>query len=518
MAKQQPDILFIVLDTLRRDRLSAYGYEVETSPHFDAFASDATLFERAIAPAQWTVPSHGSLFTGEYPSTHRLVQSNESLSDAYPTMAELLRLAQYHTVAFCNNPLVGILNNGLQKGFDHFYNYAGATPNRPIDMTRAASYLWAKQQLQRVARRVTNQFSHRDWLFQVSLSPLVTPVWTRLANFTGNTTQSIDDLIGYWDAYHQGGSQQPLFSFVNLMGAHLPYRPPRNVLRHIAPDVADDRQAYRYMARFNADPGAWLSPTEAPMADWQSRTLDAFYTAEIAYQDEQVGRLLTHLRQRNQLDDTVVVILADHGEGHGDHHFIGHSFVVYQELVHVPLVIRYPARFPAGRRVKTNISTRRLFHTMMELAGAEHPDVADVAEGLYDLSLTHSLNGHPDPENGVAWAEAFPPQTLLNALAHRQPEAIDRFSLRQVRRGLYVDDYKLATVGHEHESTQLFDLARDPFETDDQAQAQPQRVAQLQADLQQRVATAESRRRAHAPSMIVDEVTAESLRALGYWE
>src|SRR5690606_17881243 len=99
MAK--PNILLIILDTLRRDRLSAYGHGRETSPALDAFAQDATLFERAIAPAQWTIPAHSSIFTGLYPSAHGVTQANGQLSGMHPTLAEILRGDGYETVGFC---------------------------------------------------------------------------------------------------------------------------------------------------------------------------------------------------------------------------------------------------------------------------------------------------------------------------------------------------------------------------------------------------------------------------------
>jgi arylsulfatase A-like enzyme len=133
MPERKPDILLIILDTLRRDRLSIYGHQRPTSPGFDEFASQSTLFERAVAPSQWTIPAHSSLFTGLYPTAHGVIEAYGQLSPAHPTLAEILQVGGYHTIAFCNNPLVGALDNGLQRGFDQFYNYASAVPNRPND-------------------------------------------------------------------------------------------------------------------------------------------------------------------------------------------------------------------------------------------------------------------------------------------------------------------------------------------------------------------------------------------------
>ena len=127
----RPDIVLLVLDTQRLDRLSCYGCAVETSPYIDEFAADSTLFECAVAPAQWTIPSHASMFTGVYPSTHNTVQSFSVLPNTLPTLAERLRDGGYFTAAFCNNPLVGVVNNGLRRGFLSFLNYSGLMTSRP---------------------------------------------------------------------------------------------------------------------------------------------------------------------------------------------------------------------------------------------------------------------------------------------------------------------------------------------------------------------------------------------------
>lgn len=116
----RPDILFLVLDTQRADRLSCYGYDQPTSPHIDALAAEATRFTQAISAAQWTVPSHASMFTGLYPSEHTMVQSYSVLPPDLPTLAERLEASGYYTAGFCNNPLVGVINNGLRRGSPAF--------------------------------------------------------------------------------------------------------------------------------------------------------------------------------------------------------------------------------------------------------------------------------------------------------------------------------------------------------------------------------------------------------------
>lgn len=517
---RQPDILFIVLDTQRRDRLSSYGHTVETSPYFDTFTQDATVFERAVAPAQWTVPAHGSLFTGLYPSTHQLQQAAQRLPSVYPTMAERLKTVDYHTVGFCNNPMVGILDNGLQRGFDEFYNYAGATPNRPASRNNPRAINALIRHFRTFARHISNRFAHNDLLFRLSLNPLIVPFWTRMVNYKGNTAQSIDDLIAYWARHQAGGADQPIFAFLNLMGAHMPYHPPQNALQHVAPDLLNDKQAYNFMNAHNADAAAWISPVEHPLEDWQRHVLNGFYDAEIWHQDQQLGRLLAYLKRTGKLDDTLVVITADHGDGHGDHDFIGHSFVVYQELVHVPLAIRFPERFPAGKHVTTNVSTRRLFHTVLDVAGADLPDMTDDKPNpnadIEGLSLTRATNGRPDTENGIAFAEAFPPVNLLNVLEKRQPAMIGQRRLTDVRRGVYNGDHKLAMVGQRVEGA--FHVANDPAEQRDVSGAIPEMVAQMRQQIDHFVINAEAQRATAAVEASITDDMIEQMRALGYME
>jgi uncharacterized sulfatase len=512
---QKPHILFIVLDTQRRDHLSIYGHTQETSPELDAFAAGATVFERAVAPAQWTLPSHASMFTGLYPSTHGVTQGNGQLSGLYPTLAEILQVAGYHTVAFCNNPLLGILDNGLRRGFDHFFNYAGAAPERPRDMTRSRLQRELATRFRRFAFGVQNRFANNDALFRLSLHPLLTPIWSRYINFKGNTPTSIDDVIAYLGKHQAGGAQQPLFTFVNLMGVHLPYRPPQAYLKRFGRDL--DSRSYNFMRRFNADAARWPSPVDETTPEWERRTLDSFYDAEIAHQDVHVGRLLQYLKTSGALENTLVIITADHGEGHGDHNFFGHSFVVYQELVHVPLVIHYPERFPLGKRVTTNVSTRRIFHTVLEAAGVKPPlDENDPNGNIGALTLANAVNGRVDAEQGMAFSEAFPVSTYIHVMAHREPALIAKLRLNSVRRAVYMGQHKLTLVGQETEG--LFDIASDPHETRDVASQHMSLVGEMRRRAAQMVTQAEMQR---ADSDRHGEVSAEveeNLRALGYIE
>src|SRR5829696_1633718 len=163
----RPDIVLLVLDTQRADRLSAYGYPAQTSPNIDAFAADATLFRNAVSPAQWTVPSHSSLFTGLYPSVHNNRQANSILPKEIPTIAERLGNGGYLTAAFCNNPLVGVVDNGLRRGFNSFLNYSGIFTSRPNQAGKkntlfGAYRQWFKRHLSSRIHALQDRFARSD--------------------------------------------------------------------------------------------------------------------------------------------------------------------------------------------------------------------------------------------------------------------------------------------------------------------------------------------------------------------
>ncbi|MCU0476643.1 MAG: sulfatase [Anaerolineae bacterium] len=498
----RPNLLLIVLDTMRRDRLSLYGQPRPTSPLLDDFAQTAAVYERAVSAAQWTVPSHASMFTGVYPSAHGLTEAHRAISPRIPTVAEHLRDAGYHTVGFCNNPLVGVLNHGLTRGFETFYNYAGGAINRPFERSWGALGDAALRRWRTAAKALGNQFAQREWLFRLSLNPRLTPIWTRVINYKGSSPDSIADLTRYLQ-HHRSTSQQPSFAFLNLMGTHLPYRPPADAIRQVAGTLS--KAEYRYMAEFNADAARWASPVEQPLTDWQHHALEAFYDAEIYAQDRALGQLFAWLRQSGALKDTLVMIVSDHGESHGDHGYFGHSFVVNQELVHVPLVVSSPDGLHHGQRLTDNISTRRIYHTLLAAAGLRPDD---------PLALWH-----PSSEGDTAYSEAFPPQTFLGVMRYRNPALIEALQLTQVRRAVYQADHKLTVVGGEVDA--LYDLTTDPHELHDVSGRHPSATGHLRTVLDGFVHEAAQQRdalSALAQDAALTPQMLEHLRALGYIE
>ncbi len=524
----QPDIVFIVLDTQRADRLGCYGHKKAVTPNLDRFAAEGVLFEQAISPAQWTIPSHGSLFTGLYPTAHQLIQANQSLTAGRPHLAEILSRAGYETIGFCNNPLVGVLNNGLKRGFETFYNYGGAFPSAPNHSPRrprpfnrlAESYA---QFLRRISRPIQNAFGQSDLAFRLSLNAWATPLWSRFANFKGQNQRSAQD-VSYFLRRRRG--ERPLFLFLNLMETHLPFWPPGEYVDKIAPWFRDSREAREIMRAWNREAYRWAAPLEEPLGALESRVLSDMYDAEAAYQDSCLGELFDALAARPNADNTLTIIVGDHGDGLGEHGYMGHAFTAYQELVHVPLLMQWPKRLPRPARIATPVSTRRVFHTILDAAGRLPDTAVFEPTSARGLTLLHSVHGR-DPENGVAYSEVYPPMTFVRAIENRQPRLVEPFRclavrkavVRQMDGGGMGGAFKLIQV--DGTPDELFDLAADPLELESVLDVMGDTAVTLNQEINRISARAQRQRNnpaAGGEEVEIDGHLTRRLRGLGYIE
>lgn len=474
----RPDIILLILDTLRADYLSCYGYPSKISPYLDGLATDATLFRFAVSPAHWTIPSHTSLFTGVYPSFHATLHASSVVPASFTTLAERLRDGGYFTSAFCNNPLVGVVNNGLRRGFLDFFNYSGLMTSRPNQAGMQGNWFdRSRQSFKRVMSEaitaMQDRFARSDTLLDLSFSPLMVPLWQTALSFKGNTARSLNDAARLHITRKGVARDQPIFSFINLMETHAPYHPPRSFIERFAPSLLHDRTAQRYLRRFNSDVFGWLAPLAGALSEKEQKTLDGIYSAEVAYEDELVGAFLDKLRASGQLDKTLLIVTADHGEHLGEKQFVGHGLSLYNELLHVPLLIRDPGgSFPRGTAVDAFVSTRRLFHTVLTAA-----EIAEAGEE----GLTLARNGASDPEEGIVFAEGIPALNTLRLLERRSPDLIRARSCDLPRRAVFSEHYKLIKTGEE--KLELYDILSDPYEQTNIRDVLPEQVETMEEQL-----------------------------------
>lgn len=505
------DIVLLVLDTQRADRLSCYGHPQEISPSLDALAARATLFTRAFSAAQWTMPSHASLFTGLYPHDHGLVQSRGVLPETLPTLAERLAAGGYATAAFCNNPLVGVVNNGLRRGFQSFLNYAGLLTSRPSQagprrgpIARYRQFF--KRSLAALLGRIQDSFARSDVLLALSFTPLMVLLWQTALSFKGNTGRSLTDAARLLVERRGLAPDQPAFVFINLMGTHAPYHPRPEYLARFGPHIQRDPAARRYLRRFNTDIYGWLAPLAAPLGPGDKATLDGVYNAEVAGQDEQVGRFLERLRAAGRLERTLLIVCADHGDHLGEKQLVGHSFGAYNEVARVPLIVYHPTGdLPSGALREEPVSLRRVFHTILDAAG-----LASAEERRLNLAATG------DPDGGMVVVEALPPSNVIDLVRRHHPDLLRRYGYDQPCQALISGDEKLIRFGERHRA--LYNHRHDLEEHTDLYAILPERADMLEETLDDFV----RRRQQPAPAPerppADDPLVRKRLRDLGYLE
>ena len=304
------------------------------------------------------------------------------------------------------------------------------------------------------------------------------------------------------------------------MEPHLPYTPPSNFIDKFAPYFKEDREIRDFMRQYNSQAFRWLFPLEECFKEKEAAIMSDMYDAEVAYQDSLLEPILTYLSQDEMAENTMTVIVGDHGEGLGEHDFMGHSFVAYQELAHVPFIIKFPGQ-TRGERVTETVSTRRVFHTVLEAANtqvlenAHHP-----ASDVKQLSLSRTIQGQ-DPEQEVVFIEAYAPNTFLAMMETHAPQLLETFHCKLNRRAAFHQKNKLVRIDGVQD--ELFDLQNDPLELQDLVTENPEQAAKLSGKMDAFMAKAVARRpdtwEANRTLSLEDnESIAQQLRALGYME
>ncbi len=353
--------------------------------------------------------------------------------------------------------------------------------------------------------RLQDSFARSDALLEFAFTPLMVPVWQTALSFKGNTAKSLNDAARLLVERKNVDAQQPVFAFVNVMGTHMPFHPHRRHIERFAPDFLGDKAAQRYLQRFNSDVLGWLTPMGNDLNERRHTLISGMYNAEVATQDEQLGEFFARLRSGGVLDRTHVIIVADHGDHLGEKDFVGHSISLYNELTHVPLIIRDPnGDLPRGSVVEGPVSTRRLFHTALAAAGLADP-----------YEETYSLARHADPDRGLVYAEALTDENVLKIIRRQKPALVAEYRCDQRRRAVWQTPYKFIVTGDDYR--ELFNFIEDPAETHNLAAAMPAKVAEMSEFL------ADYERQAEAQAVPIggavsqpDPQLSQRLRALGY--
>lgn len=345
------NVLFVVLDTVRKDHLVPYGYNQGTTPELSTFAAEATVFESAVASAPWTLPVHASLFTGLYPSQHGANQESPYLDNA-TTLASILSTAGYDTACYSSNAWITPYT-GLTDGFNDHDSFFEVLPSDALSGPLASA--WQAVNDNTYLRELASK------LVRVGAMAHATLASSEQAD--SKTPSIIDRTKSFID---NSDSMHGWFAFINLMDAHLPYYPPAEYRKEFAPGVDPDAVCQN-SKEYNA--GARTIDNK----EWKA--IRELYDAEIAHMDAELGRLFDWLRETGQWEDTTIVVCADHGELHGEHGLYGHEFALYDELINVPLLVKHP-RLEADRRDDL-VELLDLYHTILDALDVEPDTVVE---------------------------------------------------------------------------------------------------------------------------------------------
>lgn len=386
--EQSPNVLLIILDTVRAMSLNLYGYDRATAPNITRLAEGGVTFDYAIVPATWTVPSHGSILTGRWP--RELGQWWKTHDAPFPTLSSVLRDRGYRTGGFIGNWYHVNRESGLSYGFTHFSDIGRS---REQVLRGSALVRWLAEQ--RAVREMIGLYE--------TLGRKHAPQVSREAQ-----------------RWIERDTSRPYFAFLNYMDAHAPYLPP-------------EPYASRFGGRADRVPVLLEELNKVERVDAERKRIEiAAYDGALAYLDMEVGRLIDTLRAHGALDNTIVIITADHGEEIGDHGRWGHAYSLHTEVVRVPLIIFGPG-IPSGVRVAHPVSVRNIAATIAELT---------------------RLPGTPFPGISLAlqWRQAAPADTALTEFGKFMSLYDGPYHYLRVVRG---------------EGERLYDYAADPYERND---------------------------------------------------
>jgi arylsulfatase A-like enzyme len=481
-----PNVLIVVWDTVRADRMSVYGHDLPTTPKLEAFAQDARVYDRALSPAIWTPPSHASMFTGHPPSKHGVKATYKWLDERYTTLAEWVGVHGYQSYLFSANPYVHHSTN-ISQGFEiQEFAYEGR---------------WKKASKQATA----------DKLIPADASTDISPLWRpQQGQRTGGHAHAYKEsgLIAnqaFGTFLDERDETRPFFAYLNYMEAHIPRIPSikaRKALlsdEHIALGLRTDVSQINLLSYiFNHH-----DYTEDELA-----AIRGVYDATLLDLDNLFADLMADLEARGLLDDTVVILTSDHGENLGDHHMFGHKFSAWETLLHVPLIIRYPKEMPPGR-VETPVSNLALFQTILDLVGLPSPDPTTLS-----VSLLESEDQQPVVSQMI---EATP---VAIRRVNELHGGVDMDFWFHTYDAIEEDGFKL--VNPSSGDPALYHVEQDPHELEDLADDVPNRVDALRKELDTWHTTFEpydpSLRAEGDKPRAVEKSTQEMLQALGYLE
>ena len=427
----KPNIILITMDTTRADHLSCYGYHKNTTPYLDKLASESVVFKNVYATAPWTLPSHASIFTGMYPARHGAhyawvttkIVSPTVLGKHYKTLAEILVDDGYRTAGIVGGPVCKSFL-GLAQGFEYYDDaFINIIPDLEYFSLFKILSRWVSLK-DSAARQGLNGYR------------VASQINTRVFSWLEKCYQS------------------PFFLFINYFDPHHPYHPPE-----------------RFSHLFGRD---------------ENYDLLSQYDGEIAYLDYHLGKLFEKLKELKIYDNTMIIITSDHGEFFGEHNFWRHGCGLYEELLKIPLIIKYPSHYHKKGVYSKRVSLVDITPTILNFLGLPIP------KRIQGVNLFEG--------NSKVMAELYEHRSFGGRLISGS-------------RSLYIDNYKY--IKGKEGKGELYDIVEDPRELHNLINTIPKKAEEMESKLVDWLSYDESQiSKKEFPKF--DEATEKSLRALEY--
>lgn len=447
------NVVIYLIDTLRADRVGAYGYAKAKTPNIDALAKESVLFERHSSAAPWTLPSISTLQSSLLPCEHSILVDGQQLPSNVQTLAERMNGLGFKTGAFYSNPYAGPAS-GLNRGYD-----------------------------------VSTFMRSRD-AFN----------------------------LGSWFDSAKG---EPFFLYAHTMEVHDPYQTPDRFVAQFGDIPREQRtlllqamRSYRDLTKIDfaskRKPGTTDNTAQQQrMMESLARardTVSTLYDASIFWADDNLGRVISQLKQRNLWDNTLFILTSDHGDELGERGGWQHDQSAYEELLHVPLIIKFPKGQYAGTRVKPNVASMDVLPTICDAVGA--PQATGEARGMSLIPLIRDASLDA-PTNARRFASM-----RHNIKKYFKPWKEQRGDINiVVREGMWKAIWNV-----EPNTVELFDLASDPGELKNLADAEKTRAESMKAFAQEHYARYLSSARQAKDVGIegIDKQSRDTLDQIGY--
>ncbi len=460
--RENPNVIILVLDTVRADHLSLYGYSRQTTPHLEYWSKEFLVCRNAVSPSPWTVPSHATLFTGLYPAEHGahsilpqdLSRKNKNnvipLGKRLTTLAEILQHHGYRTGGVITNPFLRP-TLGFGQGF--------------------STYLWSWN--------INCDFPMKS---EAIVQFLLNDHWKAMFDKPQQTAYQLNERVFHWLELN---GDSPFFLFVNYMDAHRPLHVSPPFCRHF-PGQMDDFQFSVSFRQAIMDPQRAITPEEVAH-------LHSLYDGAILYLDYHLDRLLGRLREMGLYDETLIIITSDHGEFFGEHQLLDHGKEVYREVLEIPLLVKFPG---SGKRgiIEERVHLVDLLPTILPALNIQTPPGLpgrDLGQPVSDMPLLCENYYARIVDLRMSYGERF----------------------RRVRRALYFENWKF--IQSSDGEDELYEISADPGEEHNLVDRMPEKHDGLSRLLEQ-IIPAEQQDVPDAQPMEMDEETRARLKSLGY--